>query len=131
MSLQGFIETVCVQTAVYWGVPVANGQGGMDWADPVELRVRWDNVTKLVMNAKGKEVACRAVVLVAGQLWADGTITPIDLDVDGRLYLGSLADLDSGQEDDPMSIQAAWPIMRFDRTPEFGSTEDFVREAYL
>ena len=131
MSLQGFIETVCVQTAVYWGAPVADGQGGMSWADPVELRVRWDNVTKLIRDAKGKEIACRAVVLVAGRLENDETITPVDLDVDGRLYLGSLDDLDSGQEADPLSIEAAWPIMRFDRTPEFGSAEDFVREAYL
>lgn len=131
MSLQGFIETVAVQTAIYWGAPVANGEGGMDWAEPVELKVRWDNVTKLIRDAKGKEVACRAVVLVAGQLEPDGTVTPVDLQVDGRLYLGSIDGLDSGQEADPLSLEAAWPIMRFDKTPEFGSDEDFIYEAYL
>lgn len=131
MALQGFIESVCCQTAVYWGSPAANGQGGMDWADPVELKVRWDNVTKLIRDAKGKEVACRAEVLVAGRLEDDGTVTAVDLDVDGRLFLGSLDDLDSGEEADPLSVETAWAIMRFDKTPEFQSTEDFVRVAFL
>lgn len=131
MALQGFLETVCVQTAVYWGTPTPDGYGGQTWADPVEVKVRWDNVTKLIKDAKGKEVACMAEVLVAGRLENDGMVTPIDLAVDGRLYLGSLDELDSGQEADPMQIETAWPIVRFDKTPEFGSTEDFVRTAYL
>ena len=131
MSLQGFIEQVCSQTAVYWGNPRAGSAGDMVWDDPVEVKVRWDNVTKLIRDAKGKEVACRAEVLLAGQLEEDGTVTPIDLDVDGRLYLGSLDDLDSGQEDDPLLVDGTWAIMRFDKTPEFGSTEDFVRTAFL
>lgn len=131
MSLQGFIRKVCPQVAVYWGAPVNDGQGNMTWADPVELKVRWDNVTKLIKNAKGAEVACLAEVLVAGRLENDGTITPIDLIVDGRLYLGSLDDLDSGQEADPISIETAWPIIRFDKTPEFRSTTKFVRTAFL
>lgn len=131
MSLQGFIKKCCPQTAVYWGAPVADGQGGMSWAEPVELKVRWDNVTNLIRDAKGKEVACRAEVLVAGQLEDDGTVTAVDLDVDGRLFLGSLDDLDSGQLDDPLQVESAWPIMRFDKNPEFHSSTRFVRMAYL
>lgn len=131
MSLQGFIESVAVQTAVYWGNPRAGSAGDMVWDNPVEVKVRWDNVTKLIRDAKGKEVACRAEVLLAGQLENDGTVTPIDLDVDGRLYLGGLYDLDSGQEVDPLSVDGAWAIMRFDKTPEFQSEEDFIRTTFL
>lgn len=131
MSLQGFIKKACPQTAVYWGAPANDGAGNIAWGDPVELWVRWDNVTKLIKDAKGKEVACRAEVLVAGRLEDDDTVTAVDLDVDGRLYLGSLADLDSGQEADPMSVETAWAIMRFDKTPEFRSTTKFVRTAFL
>lgn len=131
MSLQGFLKKVCVQTATYWGNPQADGYGGTNYDDPVEVRVRWDNVSKLVTDAKGKELLCRAEVLVAGRLEDDGTVTPLDLEVDGRLYLGSLDDLDSGQEADPMSIDEAWIIRRFDKCPEFKSTTKFVRTAFL
>ena len=131
MSLQGFVRKVAVQTAIYWGVPRAGADGNMVWDDPVELKVRWDDTTKLVMNAKGVEVGSQATVLVAGRVENDGTVTPIDLDVDGRLYLGSLDDLDSGQEADPLSIEKSWPIIRFDKNPEFRSTTKFIRQAYL
>lgn len=131
MALQGFIETVCVQTATYWGNPRGDGMGGMLWDDPVELRVRWDNTTKLIRDAKGKEVAAQAEILLAGRLENDRSLTLVDLQVDGRLWLGSLDDLDSSQLADPMQVDGAWPIIRFDKVPEFASTEDFVRTAYL
>jgi len=131
MSLQGFIRKVAAQTAVYWGAPTQDGYGGMSWPDPVELKVRWDNVTKLIRDAKGREMACRAEILVAGRLGSNGMVTPMDLDVDGRLYLGTLDDLDSGELADPMQVDGAWAIVRFDSNPEFRSTTKFVRVAYL
>jgi hypothetical protein len=130
MSILGFIKKVAAQTAVYWPSPQNDGQGNMIWGDPVELKVRWDNTTKLIRDAKGKEVACQAEILVAGQLQNDGTVTPIDLDVDGRLYLGSIDDLDSGQVDDPMQV-AAFAIIRFDKNPLCRKVDKFVRTAYL
>jgi len=130
MSLQSFIETACPQVATYWGLPVPDGRGNMSRGDPVELRVRWDDSTKLIKDDKGKEVACRAEVLVAGRLQPDGSLVPIDLVVDGMLYLSALDDIDSSGQDDPLSL-GAWPIIRFDKVPEFASTEDFVRTAYL
>jgi len=131
MGLQGIIKKVCSQTAVYWGAPTDSGQGDVSWAAPVELKVRWDGVTKLIKDSKGKEIACRAEVLVAGRIEDDGVVTVVDLDVDGRLYLGFLHDLDSAQKANPLLVDEAWPIMRFDSVPEFASTTKFVKSAYL
>jgi len=131
MSLQGFIKKVAVQTAIYWGNPTPDADGNTAWDDPIELKVRWDDTINLVMNAKGQEVASQAVVLVAGKLEVDGTVTPMDLEVGGRMYLGSLDDLDSGQESDPLLAEGTYPIIRFDKNPEFRSTNKFVRQAYL
>ncbi len=120
MGIQSFIKRVAVQTAVYWGNPQANGQGGIDYDEPVEIKCRWDDVVKVVTDAKGKEITTMAEVLVTQHL-----------DVDGRLFLGTLDDLDSGQLDDPASIDRCFAIKRFDKSPEFRSTTKFVRVAYL
>lgn len=120
MSIIDFIEEVCVQTAVYWGNPTPDGYGGMTYADPVEIDCRWDDVAKVVSDAKGKEIITAAQVLVTQ-----------DLDLEGVLFLGLLDDLDSAQEDNPMTITGAYSIKRFDKTPLFESTNEFVRKAYL
>jgi len=101
----------------------------MVYDDAVELKVRWDNVTKLIRDAKGKEVAAVAEVLVAGRLYADGTVEPVDLDVDGRLWLGTLEDLESGDLNDPLNIDGAWQIKRFDKMLSMAA--GYYRRAYL
>lgn len=129
MSVQSLIRKVCIQVAVYWGNPRSDGLGGMVYDDAVELKVRWDNVTKLIRDAKGKEVAAVAEVLVAGRLYADGTVEPVDLDVDGRLWLGTLEDLESGDLNDPLNIDGAWQIKRFDKMLSMAA--GYYRRAYL
>ena len=119
MSIQSFINRVCVQTAVYWGNPRSDGYNTI-YDEPVEIACRWDGSTKLITDAKGNQIVAVAQVLVTQ-----------DLDVDGLLYLGELADLDSGQEDDPSTVADAYKIKKLDKNPEFRSTTKFVRVAWL
>ena len=115
-----FIESVAVQTAVYWGSPTPNGYGGSTYDDPVEISCRWDGTTQLVTNNQGKEVVSKAEILLTQ-----------DVDEDGYLYLGALSGLTIAQKANPETIDAAWKIVRFDKTPLFQSTDEFVQKAYL
>jgi hypothetical protein len=128
MSIQKFIEKVCVQKALYWAASKDDGFGGHIWDVPVEISCRWEEKIKIVSDTFGKEIITIAEVLV-----------PQDLDVQGILWLGGLEDLlmtedwvrlASG-EIDPMSVDRAFSIKRFDRIPMIRSTTVFVRTAYL
>ena len=123
-----FIKKVCVQTAVYWGSPTLDGYGGKTFADPVELTPpnggRWDQKVQLVedkgIRATGEEIISNAVVLLNQ-----------DVDEQGYLYLGSLDDLDSGVQDNPLEVEGAYEIKKVEKIPLFRSATEFVRKAYL
>ena len=123
-----FIKKVTAQTAVYWAAPSADGFGGMTFSDPVELTppngVRWDEKVQLILDkgvsADGKEIVSNAVVLLNQ-----------DVSEQGYLYLGSLDDLDSGEQDDPLIVEGAYEIKQVEKIPLFKSTDEFVRKAYL
>ena len=114
-----FIDSVCVQTAVYWGNPTSDGYGGTTYDDPVEISCRWEEKITLIQNIQGEEVVSKAEILLTQ-----------DVAANGLLFLGTLTDLDSGEEEDPMTVDA-WTILRFDKTPLFQSTDEFVQKAYV
>lgn len=120
MSISKVVQKFCVQTAVYWGTPVADGYGKMTFAAPVEIACRWENTTKLITAYNGKQIACTAIILLTQ-----------DVVVQGMLYLGTLDDLDSAQEADPYSVSGAYEIKRFDKVPAVKSTTEFVRKAFI
>ena len=111
---------VCVQTAVYWECEGTDAYGNVNYSDPVEIAVRWDEQTELIRDAWGKEVASKAQVQVLQ-----------DLKVDGFLYLGRLSSLSSLQKDNPVNINSSYKIIRFDKNPLFDSTTEFTRVCYL
>jgi len=115
-----FVESVCVQTACYWGNPVSDGYGGTTYDTPVEISCRWDGNTQLVTNNQGEEVVSKAEILLTQ-----------DVDEGGLLFLGDLDDLTPAEEAAPETVDTAWKIIRFDKTPLFQSTDEFVRKAYL
>lgn len=115
-----FVESVTVQTAVYWGNPQPDGYGGTNYDDPVEISCRWDGKVELITNNQGEEIVSKAQILVTQ-----------DLDEGGMLYLGSLGDLDSAQEDSPETVNGSYKIQRMDKNPLFRSTSEFVRVVYL
>jgi hypothetical protein len=107
------------QTAVYWGSPVASGSGGRTFAEPVELSLRWEQKQELFIDARGQEVRSNAVVFVSQ-----------DVSLGTYLFLGDLDDLDSDQEDDPMSVSGAYEIRGFEKIPDRRGTS-FLRKVYL
>ena len=110
MGIENLIARLCTQTAVYWGSPVADGYGGKTLADPVEISCRWeDRVEKIsIVTASrlGEEIVSKAQVFVTE-----------DVEELGWLFLGDLDDLDSDEEADPMTVDGAYEIKRFDKTP--------------
>lgn len=129
MALKG-IEKVeqrfCVQSAVYWGNPQPDGYGGYTYDAPVELQppdngVRWEKKGHIEFTEKGDVITSIAQVLVLQ-----------DLDELGYLYLGTLSDFESGFDtSNPLEIDEAYVIRRFDKIPMVRKTDEFVRIAWL
>ena len=124
MGILKFVSDVCVQTAVYWGVPKPDGYGGTSYDDPIELSppngVRWDDQVEVITNSQGEEITSQARVLLLQEV-----------EPEGLLWLGRLEDLTQSQKDDPSQIEDARKIQRVDENPLFQSTDEFVRQAYL
>ena len=123
MGIEDLIARFCVQTAVYWGTPVADGYGGKTFADPVEISCRWEDrvekISTITTSKLGEEIISKAQVF-----------TTQDVEELGWLFLGDLDDLDSDEEADPMTVDGAYEIKRFDKTPAMRSTTEFSRVAY-
>jgi hypothetical protein len=125
MNLKGiekFIQKVCVQDAVYWGSPVADGMGTIEYASPIAIKVRWDDLVKLkANNASLKEdIEDKATIL---------TVT--ELEVGGMVKLGTLADILPYDQSKPFSIPDTYEIKDFEKTPMIKSSTIFVRKYFL
>lgn len=119
-ALTRFVEKVCVQTAVYWPAPKPDGFGGYTYGTPREIACRWDGKTKVIVDKDGNEKVSQAEILVTEKL-----------ELDGMLYLGSLADLTPQQIANPKLVKGAHPIQMVEETPHFRSTTEFVRRVYI
>ena len=126
MGIANVILQRCTQTAVYWGNPVNDGQGGFTFDDPVEIACRWENIEQVVSDAKGVMITSRALVFLTQ-----------DVDEEGYLYLGTLEDVydltgdsSSGGVDNPKDVEGAYIIKRFQKTPSLNGKE-YLRKAYL
>lgn len=119
MGINATLKRMCKQTAVYWASPVNNGTGGFTHDDPVEIKVRWEDKNEIVMDSKGQEFTSQAEVFVRQ-----------DVDELGYLFLGSLDDLDSDEEDNPISIDRAYQIKKFHKIPDTKGRE-FMRKVWL
>jgi hypothetical protein len=120
MGIIDMITKSCVQTCVYWASPVEDGYGGKTFADPIEIHCRWENKNQWFTDATGNQISSRSIVYVLQHL-----------DEEGVLYLGTLADLDSAEEEDPMTIEDACTIKKFESSPVLGSTTQFAYKAWL
>ena len=89
MAISGLIKKLANQDAVYWGNPVNDGQGNINYDAPVPIKVRWDEKLKLVPHVNLSTKQGENLVSTVSIL------TPETLVVGGRLYLGLLTDLDS------------------------------------
>lgn len=119
MSIISFISKVCVQDAVYWAPGTPDGYGGNTWTS-TQIKVRWDGVSESITNKYGKEIISSAKVMVQQAL-----------NVEGFLYLGTLASLTTPQKANPKLVNTAYPIQKLEMTPLFKSATKFVYQIYL
>ena len=115
-----FISEFLHQKAVYWASPTKDGYGGYTWNDPIEINCRWEDICKVIMDARGKEIISTAKVFVSQ-----------DLGKQGMLYPGYMANLTASQLADPKTISDAYEIKRFDKIPSIDEEDLFLRRAYL
>ncbi len=101
------------QTATYWGAPVPDGYGGSTFTTPISIKVRWEEKQEEFLTSFGQPVFSQAVVR-----------TDIDIDIGGYLFLGSSSIAD------PTSVEGAFPVKRFSKTPDLRNAE-LARKVWL
>ena len=127
MGIADFVSRLCEQDAVYWGNPQDNGYGGFTYDDPVEIKCRWEDSNEVISMA-GQDRKSRELVSKA-QVWVVQ-----DVDEEGYLYLGTLDSTDalsSAEEANPATVDTAYKILKFEKTPEHRRSNKFIRKAYL
>jgi hypothetical protein len=92
------------ETAVYWGPPVEDGDGGHTFPAPVEISCRWDGVEGRVVDPRSHDVLDNSSVMVDR-----------DVAIDGYLFLGELTDVGSS---DPDELDGAHKIVGFQKIPD-------------
>jgi hypothetical protein len=120
-----FIKKVCVQTAVYWGAPKPDGFGGMTYTSPAEIKCRWTDKVQVIKWQSAYVPTSNEFISYAEILLYD------DVELQGVLWLGSLASLSTAQKTAPLTIPGAREIKTLERIPLFRSSKEFVKKVYL
>lgn len=120
MGLVQFVKSVCVQSAIYWAPIGYDGYGSATYADPVEIKCRWDNVETVKDNTKMVQNEWIAEILITA---------PVE--VEGYLMLGELPDYPDIMSANPLEYQKAYPIMSMSTTPLVKSKTQFIYVAYV
>jgi len=105
------------QQCVYWAPTAPDPYGQPQYADPIQLRVRWTDKEAIDTKEGTSRITSTTKVY-----------TDQDLLIDGLLMLGTLDDVQEGKPRaaNPM----ARPIQDFNKIPTL-KADDFVRVAYL
>lgn len=120
-----FIKKVCVQSAVYWPAPTADGYGGMTYGVPKDIKCRWTDKVQVVKLQSAYIPTSTEFVSYAEILLYE------DVVLQGVLWQGTLATLTAEQKVSPLTIDGAREIKTFEKVPLFRSTTEFVKKVYL
>ncbi len=104
------ITKVLKQKAVYWAFTGYDNHGQPTYAAAVQIACRWVDSHEEIINAKGEKQISNATVMVG-----------VDTPPDGVLWLGAIGGLTDAAN--PFNNPDAWPIIKFDKTPNFRATE--------
>ena len=125
--IENVIRRQCKQDCVYWAPLGEDGYGGKTFASAVDMLCRWEGKVQLIRLDDGNEISSRAIVYVMQ-----------DVELEGMMFLGTLdsLELDSALDssdvaDDPLSVDGAWVIKKFEKSPVLGSTTEFYRKVWL
>lgn len=99
-----FIQRMRRQKAVWWQRLALDRYGRYTYAEPVEVKCRWEDVSTEYLGANGEKLVSRAVVYV------DRVMSLGD-----RLWKGVL---DSTTPDNPMSLSNAYEVKQFEQLPD-------------
>lgn len=117
------ISSMLRQTAVYWAPVRVGAEGQPSWADPVELRCRWEQGASESHTADEETVAPDSTVYVSaldGGVGVDGG----DVKVKGMLLLGPLT---SSMTSDARTF-GGQEIVHFTKVPDF-KARHYIRTA--
>lgn len=101
------------QEATYWASPVPDGFGGHTFDPPERIKVRWIQKSEEFLSTRGSPEFSQAVVH-----------SNQDLDIGGYIFLGT------SFAADPTTVDGAFPIKRFKKTPDLRNAE-YARKAWL
>lgn len=105
------------QWATYWPPVGADEYGQPTFGTPIELKVRWDDVTEAYFNKMGESRSSESQVFV-GQ----------DVEEGGVLWLGRLTEVTDPAK--PFAQKKAFQIQKFEKVPTLRATQ-FLRVAWL
>jgi len=114
-----FLPNAINQVAVYWApaAQTTDKYGQPLWAEPVQINVRWTDVSIQFLDSEGNTLMSTAEVNLDQ-----------DVEVGGVLFLGLLTALTD--RDNPKENLNAWEIKRYEKLPTFKATK-FWRAAFL
>ena len=109
------------QTLVYWAKAGSDGFGKPAYADPVEIKCRWDDIQREMITAEGRSIITKAQLLLVSPV-APG----------GLVFLGLLTDWQAlaTYPKIPTVNQGGLEVMIAKNTPDL-KARSFVYEAYL
>lgn len=120
MSIENYMKTRCTDTAVYWGTPTLDEDGSYGYVAPVEISVLWIEAIKMIRDAEGKEIVSNASVYLLQ-----------DIENNGMLFHGELADLSVAEQADPKKRTDAYEVKLFKKVPSIHLKGEFTRQAML
>ena len=123
-GIERFIESIAVQTAVYWGSPQNDGYGGKTYAAPVEIDVRWDEAIQEITAPTTDDGKVRVLISKAKIFVTE------DVSEGGRIVLSTLDELNLDSDLQP-DLSTTHEIIRFTKVPMIKKTDEFVRLAYI
>lgn len=120
MSISSLLARSAQDTVVYWGAPTWDEYGGKIYPAPVEKKVLWEDATEIQITSTGEEVTYSSVAYVLE-----------DLEPDGYLYLGNLAELTASEKANPETIAGAKRIKSISTVHSLNDSSEVVRKVFL
>lgn len=116
--MPGLVKRILRQKAVYWAPLGENETGQMTFDDPIEIPVRWEDITMEFLDKQGKTQVSRSQVFVDRVL-----------EVGGVLWKGTL-DYIAADASNPFANEDAWAIRSFNEQPDMRA-RNFLRWVIL
>ena len=112
------LKRMLKQDAVYWGVTGFNPSGEPEFAAPIDIKCRWEEVSEVFLSVTGADEVSNAIVYVDR-----------DVVVQGQLRQGKVANLPV-PNGHPSDNPGSYAIRKFEKLPTLDA-KFFLRTCYL